>query len=300
MSAILPPFGTLLAFDAAARHSSFTRAAHDLNVSQPAISRRVAELEDDLGAKLFDRSTKPIRLTPAGQKLFDVLRTSLTNLEHAVWDIRKGVSPTFTIAAAPGFLTYWLLPRLPALSASFPDLELRLVTGDRHDSIPEADIHVRFGDGLWPRLRSHKILGEEVFAVCSPGFRHSLGHDPDLSTIMRARLLQLSDRTDRHYDWQHWLTTVGARLPDRLNMIGFDDYSLLVNAALAGQGVALCWAGLLDQFLETGALVRVGAESTQSARGYFATLPVDCAKNSVTQAVVDWLVSQGAAEPRPE
>jgi len=131
MHSKLPSFSSLLAFDAAARHNSFTKAANDLNVSQPAISRRVSLLEDDLGVKLFDRSTKPMTITPTGDELFDILSSGLSRLEAKVDDIRsRSSNRKFTIIAFPGFLSYWLIPRLPYLRASFPDIDLRIITSD--------------------------------------------------------------------------------------------------------------------------------------------------------------------------
>lgn len=297
MQTVLPSFGDLLAFDAAARHGSFTRAARDLNVSQPAVSRRVAALEADLGVTLFGRETKPLHLTPTGQTLFDVLRSSLSRLETAIAEIRRVQEERkLTIAAAPGFLTYWLLPRLSALTAGFPDQELRLLTGDQRQDLPEADIHVRFGDGDWPGVTAVKILGEEVFAVCSPLFLSRQGTKPDLSRLTTLRLLQLSDRLDRNYDWQHWFRAVGIDIPRKLNAIVFDDYSLLVSAALAGEGIALCWSGLLDQHLKTGALVRISDEAVTSDRGYFATFPTGTTEDSVISRLAHWL-AQSATSP---
>lgn len=296
MPSVLPSFGDLLAFDAAARYGSFTRAARDLNVSQPAISRRVAALEADLGVVLFGRDTKPLRLTATGQMLFDVLRSGLSRLEATVEDIRRmQAGRKLTIAAAPGFLTYWLLPRLSELSANFPEQELQLVTGDQRQDPPEADIHVRFGDGNWPGVTSVKILGEEVFAVCSPLLLSSAAAALGLAELKSSRLLQLSDRMDRRYDWQNWFRAIGTDLPRKLNTIVFDDYSLLVSAALAGQGFALCWSGLLDQHLKTGALVRVSDEVVTSERGYFATFPAGTAEDSVVSRLAHWLAEHANA-----
>ena len=110
-----------------------------------------------------------------------------------------------------------------------------------------------------------------------------------------SKLLQLADRMDRRYDWQHWLRAVGTDLPRKLNTLVFDDYSLLVSAALAGQGLALCWSGLLDQHLGTGALVRVSDEVVTSDRGYFATFPEGTALDGVVVQLANWLAETAAA-----
>lgn len=272
MNKTLPPFIDLLAFDAVARHGTFTRAATALDVSQPAISRRVASLEEELGVQLFLRSSRPLTLTPEGQRLFDVLRSSLSRLEVVVQDIRsRRGEKTITITAGPGFSSFWLLPRLPELCAAFPDNDLRIMSGDRAFEATEGDLHIRFGDGHWPGQESLKILGEEVYAVCSPALLGGRSAPLTLESLKRERLLQLSDPADRWYTWQSWFMATGSTLKFRPRTIDFDSYSLLIGAAVAGQGIALCWSGLLEQYLQSGSLVRVSAESVKSSRGYFAT-----------------------------
>jgi len=268
----LPPFIDLLAFDAAAKHGTFTRAANELGVSQPAISRRVASLEADLGVLLFGRDTRPLSLTQAGQRLFEVLHSGLARLEAVVQDIRGQRSDkTITITAGPGFSSFWLIPRLPALCAAFPDQDLRIMSGDRAYEAPEGDVHIRFGAGHWPGQESLKILGEEVYVVCSPACLRGRAEPLGLEALKRERLLQLSDPSDRWFTWPSWFDAAGSRSQVRSRTMDFDSYALLIGAALAGQGLALCWSGLLEQYLSSGALVRVSAEAVKSSRGYCAT-----------------------------
>lgn len=287
----LPRFSTLLAFDAAARHGTLTRAAAELNVSQPAISRRISDLEQSLGLALFDRSTKPMRLTPEGMELFDVLRGGLSRLETTIQDLRmRSKSRKFTIAAAPGFLSYWLLPRLPALREAFPDLDLGIITGDYGNMPVQADVHIRFGTGSWEGLQALKVVGEEVFPVCAPVYlaKHPGGLPPE--KIAQARLLQLEDSAERWYDWPAWLRAAQVPLPPRLDAISFDSYATVINAALAGQGVALSWAGLLEPYLETGALIRVSDHSLVSERGYFITYRD---QGGIAPDLAQWLLNSG-------
>lgn len=268
----LPAFIDLLAFDAAARNGTFTRAAKDLAVSQPAISRRVAALEADLGVPLFLRDTRPLTLTDAGQRLFEVLRSGLSRLETVVQDIRsRRNEKTLTVTAGPGFSAFWLIPRLPELCAAFPAHDLRIMSGDRAYEAPEGDLHIRFGDSHWPGQEAVKILGEEVYAVCSPVYLQGRSAPLALEALKRERLLQLADPLDRWYTWQSWCIAAGSPTATGLRTLDFDSYSLLIGAALAGQGIALCWSGLLDSHLRSGALVQVSAEAVKSTRGYYAT-----------------------------
>lgn len=284
-----PSFSSLLAFDAAARHGTFTRAASELNVSQPAVSRRVAALEADIGVALFDRSSKPMQLTAEGVTLFDVLRSGLSRLETTVEDLRESARHRkFTIAAAPGFLSYWLLPRLSALNAAFPELDLSLMTGDYGASPTSCDVQIRFGGGNWEGVISEKFLGEEVFPICSPVYLD--GRDPHLTdqTIQSSRLLHLSDSFERWYDWRSWMATAGI-FPDKPpTTIDFDSYATVINAVFAGQGIALCWSGLLEPYLQSGALIRVSDHCLTSHRGYFATYDQRLPKNSTAARVAQW------------
>lgn len=290
MPNILPPFADLIAFDAAARHGTFTRAARDLNVSQPAVSRRIAALEADLGTVLFERASKPFRLTATGEKLFDVLRSGLSRLEATVEEIRKPVDgDSVTISAGAGFAAFWLIPRLPQLQAAFPNHDLRILSGGHSDDEAQGDLQVRFGDGAWPGAEATKILGEEVFAVCSPFLLAGRAGPMDLEAIKSARLLRLPEAISRWYGWRTWFKALGSPLTVQTRSVDFDSYSHLVGAALAGQGIALAWDGLLDQFLESGALVRVSEKSVRSSRGYYVTHSRDAPRASIVREISTWL-----------
>lgn len=292
----LPAFIDLLAFDAAARHGSFTRAAAALNVSQPAISRRVGALEADLGVRLFSRETKPMQLTPDGLQLFEVLRSGLSRLETLVQEIRgRHHNRAFTIAAGPGFLTFWLIPRLPELRAAFPALDLRIMTGDQSDAAIVADIHIRFGEGGWPGVETRSILGESVYAVCNPVYLQGRKAPIGIEALKHERLLQLSDYKERWYEWRSWFEALDSPAAGPLNTFDFDSYALLIGAALAGQGIALCWEGLLDRYLENGSLMRISDEALASSRGYHATFRLGAAKDETARQVARWFAEAAGA-----
>jgi DNA-binding transcriptional LysR family regulator len=282
----------LIAFDAAARHASFTRAARELNVSQPAVSRRVAQLEADLGVELISRQTKPLHLTETGQKLFEALRSGLGRIEAAVLDIRNAIDPSrIEISAGSGFAAFWLIPRLSALQAAFPKCNIRIISQTHREDTAAGDIQIRFGDGVWPDTRAAKIMGEEVFAVASPIHRPAIKGFIPIAQIASHRLLNLQSARQPWYDWYGWLEALGSTTGKPLKLVEFDNYALLINATLAGQGLALCWSGLLDQLLDSGALIRVSEQSVTSSRGYFVTCRRDVAPVSSVQAIADWIAS---------
>jgi len=289
----LPPFSALSAFDAVARHGTFTRAALEMNVSQPAISRRVAALETDLGAAVFRRDARPLRLTADGQRLFEVLRASLSRLEEVVQEIRGARSGSkIVLGVDPGFASYWLLPRLPRLQAAFPRYSLRILTGEFTDDRDHVDLLIEFG----PERASSvgRILRENVFAVCSPTYLAGRKRSFALHELREHRLLWLDDEHERWHSWKSWFEALHKPLTTKgLMTVGFNDYSLLLRAALAGQGVALGWDGLVDQFLDSGTLVRVSKESVRSEGGYYVSCPGG--DNSAARAVAQWLIGAAAA-----
>ncbi|MEL6977257.1 MAG: LysR family transcriptional regulator [Pseudomonadota bacterium] len=292
----LPSFADLLAFDAAARHGALTRAAQELNVTQPAISRRIAQLEADIGCRLLDRSVRPIALTPEGQQLFDVLRGSLSRLETVVERLREQEeSAAIEISAAPGIAAYWLVPRLNAMQSAFPDTKINVISQPYSAARRAGDIQIRFGDGEWPGLNVWSIIGETVFPVASPLLFQDRAPPSDIAGITQLTLLSLPPRAGSWYDWPAWLRSVGgapgAAASRRLRAMVFDNYVLVVNAALAGQGACLSWDGLLDEFLDSGSLLRLGDAQSTSDQGYFITIAADEPPGSEARAVAEWLAA---------
>ena len=286
----LPPFADLVAFDTVARHRTFTLAARELNVTQPAISRRIALLESDLGCQLFNRSLKPFKLTAQGQALSEVLRSSLNRIESTVAEIRNGrPEKTITLRMSSGFAFFWLTPRLPRLQATFPDYHLRILSSEESQDVTDGDIQVRFGAGSWPGMTARKVLDENVFAVCSPLYLGARRLPLSLTEIQRERLLRLNEEESRWHTWRSWFAALGVPVQANPKGLDFDSFILMTHAILAGQGVGLCWAGLLDTFLESGALVRVSEQSVSSERGYFVTYPNGTEAHSPVRKVADWL-----------
>ena len=285
----VPPFSALIAFDAVVTAGSVTKGAERLNVTQPAISRRIAVIEQDLGVRLFDRSTKPHRLTAAGLQLHQALRDGLARIEGAVAELRLlGRQRTITISTGSGFASFWLTPRLGALQAAFPGLDLRLLSGDGPWSWSEVDLRIEFGGGHWADADARMILGEEVFAVSSPGLLAASGRS-GLAALDGMTLLDIHDPALRWYSWRSWFAAAGHQPGAPPRTIQFDNYALLIASAVAGQGAALCWAGLLDPLIETGALVRVSADTVRSDRGYHVLVPASLPADAPARGVAAWL-----------
>lgn len=241
---------------------------------------------------LSDRRTKPLALTKSGAELFDVLRSGLSRLEIVIRRLRRPTdSESVTISAGSGLAAYWLIPRLPEMQAALPTLRLKIVSqSHQHEDDGTGDLQIRFGQGSWPATEATKMFGEEVFPICSP---LHLGRRKVPFSIDQLTVAILLDRTVENqpwYDWNSWFEAAGTAVNRTLKILYFDSYPLVVSAALAGQGICLCWAGLLDSFLASGALVRLSPFSMPSPRGYFVTHEVGLPPNAPAGAIARWLL----------
>lgn len=291
----LPAFSGLTAFYAAARHGTLTAAAQELNVSQPAVSRRIAALETDLECSLFDRSRKPVRMTQAGRDLLRALHGGFGQIESAVAQIRQAAQTrVVTVTAPSGFVAFWLIPRLGELEAAFPDLTIRIISQEYGEAARPGDVVIRFGlPGEGPS-GENRLLGDEVYPVASPLYLGKRSMDPARPDFARITLLTMEAARSHWHDWPSWFDESGQKRPTGAKVLDFSSYAMVVNAGLAGQGVCLCWDGVLDSFLDTGALVRLEGPSARSARGYFARARDGLAAGREVQDILGWIAQMGA------
>ncbi|MBY6068789.1 LysR family transcriptional regulator [Leisingera aquaemixtae] len=291
----LPSFSGLTAFYAAARHGTLTAAAQELNVSQPAVSRRIAALEADLGCALFDRSRKPVRMTPQGKDLLQALHSGFGQIEASVARLRQSAQGrVVTVSAPAGFVAFWLIPRLGALEDAFPGVTIRILSQEYGEAVRPGDLLIRFGlpeTGAGQELR---LLGDEVFPVASPLYLSRLGMAADRHDFARMTLLTMETARSQWHDWPSWFQEAGLAVPSGARALDFNSYAMLVNAALAGQGVCLAWGGVLDSFLGTGALVRLQGPSASSARGYFASARDGLAAGRDVREILAWITEKAA------
>jgi len=211
---------------------------------------------------------------------------ALDQIREATLRLRpRGAGRSLRVAANFGFAQQWLMPRLPALRRVLPDLVLHLVTSDREEelALADADLSIRFGTGAWPGQRAMKLFDEEAFPVCSPDWlaRHPRLGQGDLPA---ASLLHMEESSSRWFTWESWLAL--PALPRRLI---YPTYPLLLQAALAGEGVALGWRGLVDELVAEGRLIQLGPGIIRADRGYFLCLPEP--PSAPARAVADWLLA---------
>ena len=301
----LPPVQGLVVFEAAARHLSFTQAARELGTSQPAVSHQVRRLEAHLGVTLFRRLYRGVTLTPEGRQLFDAVETGLGTMMDAVSRIQSPKRHSrIDVATDFGFAAFWLLPRLPAFRARHPAIDVRIVTSQREFDLQAdpVDIAIVFGSGKHAHGAATRLFAEEVYPVCSP--RH-LEEQPAIRTaedLVTRPLLHLEDDSwvsgggDRWFNWRAWLRAAGIESAPNDPLLSFDNYTLLIQAAIAGQGIALGWASLVDLPIRKGQLVRALDLSFTTHRGYFLLLPTGRTPTPESLLFQDWVLSEQARE----
>lgn len=289
----MPSLKSLAAFEATVRLGSMTAAARELGTTQPAVSQRIRALEEQLGLPLFDRSTRRVRMTRDGEAFHEEITGSLRRIIGASRRLQSRARARhreLMIAAHFGFAHRWLLPRLPRLESAFPGTRFEVFPADR-DEMPEmagADLAIRFGrfehrgDSEWP------LFAEAVFPVCSPSCRerHGLGEEIDTATLARVPLLHMDERDSRWLDWHQWCEGLGVEPPVRSTRFNYNNYPLLLNAAVDGDGLALGWAGLVESMIEEGTLVRLGPTVERRDRGYILTSRHP--GNAIVSPVIDW------------
>jgi DNA-binding transcriptional LysR family regulator len=255
----LPPLDFLVAFEAAARHSSFTAAAAELNVTQAAISRQIRLLEENLGARLFYRLHRSVALTPEGRDFQHTVSKALTHVENAARDLRGGPGAAgLAVAADRSVAGLWLLPRLQGFRRAHPEVALRLVSSDvEADCLAEGiDLAIIHGPGDWPGYEAELLLDEEVFPVCSPAYLESTGPVAGPADLPGRVLIDLDDDHWDWVNWRVWLTETGVELPGDQQRLTINSYPLIV-----------------DDHLARGALLRLPGEPLRTDFGYYIVVP---------------------------
>jgi len=302
----LPPLNSLRAFEAAARHLSFTKAASELHVTPAAISHQIKALEEHCGAVLFRRLTRSLALTETGQAALPALREGFDKLAEAAERLSPMVeSGVLTVSVAPSFAAKWLLPRLERFRETQPGFDIRIdaTHGLADFDTGGIDIALRYGRGDYPGLVSERLMAETVFPVCSPGL---LGGDRAISRpadLARHTLIHVSwQSADAEApNWRMWLKAAGMETIDAKRGPRFNMDSMAIQAAIDGQGVALANGALVADDLAFGRLVRPFQRTTDETTMfcYYVVYPEMHGQNRKVRAFRDWVMAEAGAEPGP-
>jgi DNA-binding transcriptional LysR family regulator len=291
---MLPPLNALRAFEVAARHLSFTRAAEELHVTQAAVSHQVKALEAHLGVALFRRLTRGLRLTDEGQALVPELRDVFERLAVAVARVgRREAHGRLTISLLTTFALSWLVPRLPRFNALHPEIEVSLIaTGRLADFRREdVDIAIRYGAGPWPDLHNEKLFADELTPLCGRQWIGKLKRPADLAHVP---LLVLNN----HDDWPAWLGAAGLTHIDANKGQAFDSTRIAVDAAIAGGGVAIGNPYVHDEPIAEGRLFQPFDLVVPNGLSYWLVCPEATRERPKIRAFRDWLIGEIAAFSR--
>lgn len=291
----IPGTDLLIAFETAARHQSFTRAAEELSLTQSAVCRQISALEGNLGVQLFNRIKKRVSLSEAGQIYARQVRENLKRIEHDTLSLmaHRGAGGVLELAVIPTFATRWLIPRLGFFHAAHPGITLDLTTRAEpfmfNDTAFDAAIH--YGDPIWPGAITEFLFGEEMVPVCSPSLVD--GKMPiDPRELENLPLLHQSARPDA---WRDWFAAAGVANVNAMGGARYELFSMLVVAARVGLGVALVPRFFVLSEIASGELVMPCSAVLRSQRNYYLVYPENNVGSAPLQIFCHWLREQAEA-----
>lgn len=290
----LPPLDLLAAFEAAARHLSFTRAAAERFITQSAMSRQIQALEEDLGVALFRRKHRALALTDEGRKLLAVCDTVLSQLRQTVAELRSPARrEVLSLTTTPGLAALWLVPRLSAFTQSNPGIDVRLDASfeTRNLAADGFDVAIRYAPEHSDS--GHRLFRETILPVCAPSLRRRLRLDTP-ADLRHHTLLQLVPAvgTGMPLEWESWLQAAGLAGLQPAATLSFSGYGETIAAAVAGQGVALGRRPLVDALLRSRKLVAPFKDATASPRAFFLLVNKASQHRPAVHALQAWLVDQ--------
>ncbi|MDM0039197.1 LysR substrate-binding domain-containing protein [Variovorax sp. J22G21] len=295
----IPPLQTLVCFDAAARHESYTRAAQELALTQSAVSRQIGTLEAFLGVALFRRTRHGVALTASGAAYARQITKRLEAMERDTLDAmaHQGEGGSLALAAVPTFATRWLIPRLPAFAALQPDVVVHIETRTRPFLFADAEFDAALYAGTpaqvanWAGTRALLLLHEDVVPVCSPKLLPR-GKPVTPAAVAKLPLLQQSTRPD---GWRQWFDAQQVDAPNARGGPRYELFSMLATAAAHGLGVALMPTMLVEDELARGDLVVACARPLSGERNYYLVTPERGDDRPLLTRFITWLQAQAGS-----
>ena len=294
----LPPLNALRSFEAAARYESFTRAAEELHVTQGAVSQQVKALEAQLGIKLFLRERQRLQITRAGRDYLVVIREALDHIGAGTERLRERQGGNvLTISTSLDFAAKWLVHRLGRFAVAHPGIDLRVSATMHHVDFArdDVDVAVRHGDGSWPGLEATQLCAEQIFAICSPKLLAGRNRLRQPADVLKWPLLRLEDQSTA---WERWFALAGIAAPARLPGPVLNRASMLIDAAIDGQGVALARTTLAAWDLIGGRIVRPFDLSWHPTGTYWIMSQKAMSKVKKIRQVRNWLLAEAADDAR--
>lgn len=291
------PLNPLRAFAVASRHKTFTAAAQYMGISQVAISRQIAILENYLGVKLFERGARSVKLTDVGRAFGREITGPFDDLERATHRILAYEREnTINLRIYPTLAHHWLIPNLPGFMATNPGYQVRLDTSVEPLDFrgTHLDVALQLGHGDWREAQSRKLYDEVLDAVCSPDYAAQFNDFKDPADLGKAELLHAKYR---RREWEMWANSAGVSI-DHLSGTAFDTSLLTYSAAIHGLGIAIGQLHLLQAELQSGRLVRPFNRNQKTGAAFHVVWPVTRSVSIQTKRFIDWLLHLAGEEPQ--
>jgi DNA-binding transcriptional LysR family regulator len=293
---LLPSAGALIVFEAAARLSSFTAAGRELGMSQAAVSYAIKGLERQLGVNLFQRLHRQIRLTDAGGRFFADVTLGLSHIRKSAEELRALAGGMHvTLSASSAFASFWMVPRLQKFRDDLPGIDLRIQTADHDLDLVAEGIPLGIRGGAaedWPENELLTIAPEEIYAVAGPSYLARSGVPRTLEELARERLIHLEEPFRPAASWNEWFQSAGIEGAVVNRGLLINDYVLVIQAVMEGQGVALGWRHLTEGLIASGLLVRVSEHVMTTGKGFHVAWSKNRALSESARRVRDWLGAQ--------
>ena len=270
-------------------------------MTQAAVSLAVRKLERGLGSALFSRHHRSVSLTEAGRRFHADVALGLGHIRKSAEELSAaGREGHVTLSASTAFASFWMLPRLPRLRAELPEVDLRIQTSDRDfDIVPEGvPLGIRAGcPGSWPGCDDAVLVAEEIVAIASPAYVEQHGMPVDDAAVAGHRLIHLEEPFRPCPDWDDWFQSLGLPPPSRGHGLLINDYVLVVQAVLGGQGIALGWKHLVDPMLADGLLVEVSPHVLRTGQAFHVIWPPGGGLSEAAAQVRDWMLADTTPSP---
>ncbi|MBZ0215594.1 MAG: LysR family transcriptional regulator [Fimbriimonadaceae bacterium] len=290
----------LFTFEASARLVSFTLAAKELGVTQAAVSFSIKHLEQNLGVALFQRHHRRLELTIAGERLYQDVALGLGHIGRSTESLSRAVrSEHVTLSSSTAFASQWILPRLPSFRAVHPLVDFRIQTSDRDVDIvtEKLSLGIRRGIGDWPHYDARKLASEVLFPVCSPGYHQATGPVRDIADLASRKLIHLEEPHRPRPTWQDWFAHHHMKYRDDMSGLRLNEYSLVVQAAIGGQGIALGWTHIVAYALKQGLLIKPLDLQWDTGQSFFVVASKSGKLSSDAVIIRDWLLEEALTTP---
>ena len=293
---LLPSPNALIAFESAARLNSFNLAARELGITQPSISQTIKAMEARLGVQLFERGNRGVRLTSAGAELMSDVEPALKKIETRLTSIAQRNSHVLTIAASTSVSAQWLLPLTASFQRVHPEINVRLMTTDRNvEPGDEVDLTIQRGPLDWDRANCWHLADEVLFVICSHAYLERKGPLLSVRDLVNHDIIHNAEPHRNRMNWQQWLDAQDIHDVTLPQTLVLDDYQLVIQACLAGEGIALGWSITTGPLVDQGILVQPLTNKVHTNHAFYILGPKSVQISKRKRKYIDW-VKAGVTE----